>query len=158
MNSVFVLCVIASVAYLASRIYKETKNKAKMKEYDLTKYEVTTFYKPVIIALVILVILSAYVLVWGLQNKSEVHSSIGVVMLFSGIAEIYYAYNEMRLYHNDKFCILNTKRISYNHIKKVNPKSILFITKGEVELFSGERINVYRNAADIIREKLENKR
>lgn len=79
-------------------------------------------------------------------------------MLFSGIAEIYYAYNEMRLYHNDKFCILNTKRISYNHIKKVNPKSILFITKGEVELFSGERINVYRNAADIIREKLENKR
>ena len=51
MNSVFVLCVIAGVAYLASRIYKETKNKAKMKEYDLTKYEVTTFYKPVIIAL-----------------------------------------------------------------------------------------------------------
>ena len=96
MNSVFVLCVIAGVAYLASRIYKETKNKAKMKEYDLTKYEVTTFYKPVIIALVILVVLSAYVLVWGLQNKSEVHSSIGVVMLFSGIAEIYYAYNEMR--------------------------------------------------------------
>jgi hypothetical protein len=53
MNSVFVLCVIAGVAYLASRIYKETKNKAKMKEYDLTKYEVTTFYKPVIIALIV---------------------------------------------------------------------------------------------------------
>lgn len=158
MDNVFILCVIVGIAYLASRIYKESKNKAKLKEFDLSKFQVEEFWKPVVIALVIMILMSIYVCVWGLKNKSEIHSSLGIVMILMGIAEIYYAYNEMRLYYNDKFCILNTKRISYSHIKKVSPKSILFIAKGEVELYSGETINVYKRSLDIIRDKLENKR
>ena len=158
MDNVFLLCIIVGVAYLASRIYKETKNKAKLKEHDLSKYECSTFYIPVIIALLIMIAMSVYVMIWGLNNNSEVHSSMGVIMILMGIAEIYYAYNEMRLYYNDKFCLLNGKRISYSHIKRVSPKSILFITKGEVELYSGETINVYKKALDIIRDKLENRK
>ena len=158
MDNVFLLCIIVGIAYLASRIYKETKNKAKLKELDLTKYECSTFYMPVIIALLVMVVMSVYVTIWGLKNNSEVHSSMGVIMILMGIAEIYYAYCEMRLYYNDKFCILNGKRISYNHIKSVSPKSILFITKGQVELYSGETINVYKKSLDIIREKLESRK
>lgn len=153
--NVTILCAIVGVAYLASRIYKEKKNQDKLKEYDLTKYQCAKFSTGVIIALAVMIVLSVIVFIWGIQNKSEVHSSIGIIMFIMGFAEIYYAYMEMRLYYNDKFCILNGKRISYNHIKAVTPKSILFIAKGMVELYSGEKINVYKKALDIIREYIK---
>ena len=150
------VCAGVGIAYLASRIYKERKMKAKMADIDLSEYKCNTFYKWIIIVLGVIIALSIYEIIWGFINKSHVHASLGIAMIFMSVAEIYYAYHELRVYYNDRFVIVNGSRLPYKKIKAITPKSVLFLTRGVIETFNGERLTVYRGVMDAIRPYVNN--
>ena len=126
------------------------RNREKLDELPLEKYEKADFSASLIPWLILLAIFSVFCLYVSLRENNEPLTSVSIAILIDCFVEFFVASEMMVFYHNNERCIIEDKQVQYKNIKVCKRRSKLPLSKGYVVLYSDEVKKIYPQAVPII--------
>ena len=159
MNLVLIVIGIGIFALIAT--YFETKKrKENIQQIIKTKKctENYNYYKKPMLILSLMIIPCLIGAGIGFVNDNKSTISLGILLSFLFLAEVFRTYYSLRIYYNDQGIIIDQKYIRYKSIKSFFKNSSLPFSKWTLLTFNNEKISVDPKTASIVQNYLDNKK